>query len=104
MASEERTEAAFWMQQSACNPAEAALELRMEITSASVLAALFGVFGLCTLVGLLALPEDHKLFWTWVEIIVSALLFGIMGWAIFLVSKRKGNLREMEAQLGKKSR
>jgi hypothetical protein len=68
-----------------------------------VLAALFGVFGLCTLLGLLALPEDNRLFWTWVEIIVSALLFGIMGWAISFVSKRKGNLREMEAKLGKKS-
>ena len=103
MAMEEKTEAAFWTQQTACDPAEAALELRMEITSASVLTALFGVFGLCTLLGLLALPEDHRTFWAWTEVIVSAVLFGIMGWAIALVSKRKSNLREMEAQLAKKS-
>jgi hypothetical protein len=103
MAAEERTEAAFWMQKTACDPAEAALELRMEITSASVLAALFGVFALCTLLGLFQLPEDNKAFWTGTEIIVSALLFGVMGWAIVLASKRKANLREMEAQLAKKS-
>ena len=38
---EKRTDVAFWTQQMACDPAEAALELRMEITSATVLAALF---------------------------------------------------------------
>ena len=102
MAMEERTEAAFWMHQTAVDPAEAALELRMEITSATVLAALFAVFALCTLLGLFVLPEDHKVFWTWAEIIVSALLFGVMGWAIALVSKKKANLRKMEAQLAKK--
>jgi hypothetical protein len=102
MAMEEKTEAAFWTQQTACDPAEAALELRMEITSASVLAALFGVFALCTLAGIFVLPQDHTTFWAWVEVIVSALLFGIMGWAIALVSKRKSSLREMEARLNKK--
>ena len=102
MAMEEKTEAAFWTQQTACDPAEAALELRMEITSAKVLAALFGVFGLCTLLGLFVLPEDNKVFWTWTEIIVSALLFGIMGWTMSMVSRRKTSLREMEARLAKK--
>jgi len=103
MAEEKRTEAAFWMHQTAIDPAEAALELRMEITSATVLAALFGVFALCCLLGLLQLPGDHRTFWIWAEIIVSAILFGIMAWAIALVSRRKARLREMEAQLAKKS-
>jgi|GEM_PF-2600735 hypothetical protein len=103
MSVEEKSEAAFWMQQMAVDPAEAALELRMEITSASVLAALFGVFGLCTLAGLTVLPEDHTTFWAWTEVVVSALLFAVMGWALFLVSKKKANLREMEAQIAKKS-
>jgi len=102
MGAEERTEAAFWTEQTAVDPAEAALELRMEITSGIVLAALFGVFAVCTLLGLFVLPEDNKVFWAWTEVIVSALLFGIMGSAIALVSKRKANLREMEAQRNKK--
>jgi cytosine/uracil/thiamine/allantoin permease len=103
MATEERTEVAFWTQQMAVDPAEAALELRMEITSTTVLVVLFFVFGVCTLLGLLELPDEHRVFWAWAEIITSAMLFGIMGWAISLVAKRKGNLREMEAQIEKKS-
>lgn len=99
---EERTEAAFWTQQTAVDPAEASLELRMEITSGAVLAALFGVFGLCTLLGLLVLPEDHKVFWTWAEIVVSALLFGIMAVTIAFLSKKKCHLRELEARSAKK--
>ena len=83
----------------ACDPAEAALELRMEITSASVLAALFFVFAVCTLLGLFELPDEQRLFWTWTEIITSAILFGIMGWVISLVMKRKASLRQMEAQI-----
>ena len=100
---EQRTEAAFWNQQMAVDPAEAALELRMEITSGTVLAVLFFVFGVCTLLGLLELPDEHKVFWTWAEIITSLLLFGIMGWAISLVRGRKANLREMEAQRKKET-
>lgn len=103
MATEERTEAAFWTQQMAVDPAEAALELRMEITSVTVLAALFFVFGVCTLLGLLELPDEHRVFWAWAEIITSALLFGIMAWAISLVVRRKANLRQMEARIGKRS-
>ncbi|MDH7500672.1 MAG: hypothetical protein QHH30_09865 [candidate division NC10 bacterium] len=102
MAMEEKTEAAFWTQQTACDPAEAALELRMEITSATVLAALFAVFGLCTLMGLFVLPQDHTTFWAWTEVIVSAVLFGIMGWALRMVSQRKAKLREMEGLLNRK--
>jgi hypothetical protein len=101
MATEERTEAAFWTHQMAVDPAEAALELRMEITSSTVLAALFFVFALCTLLGIFKLPDEHWLFWIWAEIITSALLFGIMAWQISLVVKKKANLREMEAQIGK---
>jgi len=96
---EKRTEVAFWTQQMACDPAEAALELRMEITSATVLAALFFIFGTCTLLGLLELPDEHRLFWTGAEIITSACLFAIMGWAISLVMRRKGSLREMESRM-----
>jgi len=103
MATEERTEAAFWTQQMAVDPAEAALELRMEITSVTVLAALFFVFGVCTLLGLLELPDEHRVFWAWAEIIASALLFGIMAWAISLVARKKANLRQMEARIGKRS-
>lgn len=103
MATEERTEAAFWTQQMAVDPAEAALELRMEITSVTVLAALFFVFGVCTLLGLLELPDEHRVFWAWAEIITSALLFGIMAWAISLVVRKKANLRQMEARIGKRS-
>jgi len=103
MATEERTEAAFWTQQMAVDPAEAALELRMEITSVTVLAALFFVFGVCTLLGMLELPDEHRVFWAWAEIITSALLFGIMAWAISLVARKKANLREMEARIGKRS-
>lgn len=103
MATEERTEAAFWTQQMAVDPAEAALELRMEITSVTVLAALFFVFGVCTLLGLLELPDEHRVFWVWAEIITSALLFGIMAWAISLVVRKKANLRQMEARIGKRS-
>lgn len=100
---EQRTEVEFWSQQTACDPAEAALELRMEITSGAVLAALFFIFGACTLLGLLQLPEEHRLFWTWAEIIVSILLFGITAGAIAMVSKKRASLREMEAQLPKKT-
>jgi len=103
MATEERTEAAFWTQQMAVDPAEAALELRMEITSVTVLAVLFFVFGVCTLLGMLELPDEHRVFWAWAEIIASALLFGIMAWAISLVARKKANLREMEARIGKRS-
>lgn len=103
MATEERTEAAFWTQQMAVDPAEAALELRMEITSVTVLAVLFFVFGVCTLLGLLELPDEHRVFWAWAEIITSALLFGIMAWAISLVVRKKANLRQMEARIGKRS-
>lgn len=103
MATEERTEAAFWTQQMAVDPAEAALELRMEITSVTVLAALFFVFGVCTLLGMLELPDEHRVFWAWAEIITSALLFGIMAWAISLVVRKKANLRQMEARIGKRS-
>ena len=103
MATEERTEAAFWTQQMAVDPAEAALELRMEITSSTVLAALFFVFAVCTLLGIFKLPDEHRVFWIWAEIITSALLFAIMAWAISLVAKKRANLREMEAQIGKKS-
>jgi cytosine/uracil/thiamine/allantoin permease len=101
MAIEERTEAAFWTHQMAVDPAEAALELRMEITSSTVLAALFFVFALCTLLGIFELPDEHRLFWIWAEIITSALLLGIMAWLISVVVKKKANLREMEAHVGK---
>jgi hypothetical protein len=98
---EERTQVEFWSTQMAVDPAEAALELRMEITSGTVLAVLFFVFGACTLLGLLELPDEHRAFWTWAEIITSFLLFCIMGWAISLVAKRKANLREMGLKLKK---
>lgn len=98
-ATEGRTEAAFWNQQMAIDPAEATLELRMEITSATVLAVLFFIFGACTLLGLLELPDEDRLFWIWAEIITSASLFAIMVWAISLVLRRKGSLREMESQV-----
>jgi hypothetical protein len=103
MATEERTKAAFWTQQMAVDPAEAALELRMEITSATVLAALFFVFGVCTLLGILELPEEHRLFWIWAEIITAVLLFAIMAWSISQVVKKRANLREMQAHLGNES-
>lgn len=95
----ERTEVEFWTQQDACNPAEAALEARMEMTSAKVMAALFCIFGTCTLLGLLELPDEHRLFWTLAELITSAALYGIMAWAIYLVRQKKASLREMEALL-----
>lgn len=97
MATEQRTEAAFWTQQMAVDPAEAALELRMEITSCTVLAALFFIFGVCTLLGIFKLPDEHLLFWLWAEIITAALLFGIMAWQISLVVKKKASLRQMRA-------
>ncbi len=103
MATEERTQAAFWTQQMAVDPADAVLELRMEITSATVLAALFSVFGVCTLLGMFKLPDEHRVFWMWAEIITAALLFGIMAWQITVVVMKKANLREMEAQTGKES-
>ena len=95
----ERTEVEFWTQQDACDPAEAALELRMEMTSAKVMAALFCIFGTCTLLGLIKLPDEHRLFWTLAELITSAALYGIMAWALYLVRQRKSSLREMEAQM-----
>ena len=103
MGIEERTEAAFWTHQMAVDPAEAALELRMEITSSTVLAVLFFVFALCTLLCIFKLPDEHRLFWIWAEIITSALLFAIMAWQVSLVAKKRANLREMEAQIEKKS-
>jgi cytosine/uracil/thiamine/allantoin permease len=103
METEKRTQVEFWTQQMAVDPAEAALELRMEITSATVLAALFFVFGVCTLLGIFKVPDEHRVFWTWAEIITSALLFGIMAWAISLVAKKRVNLREMEARIAKES-
>lgn len=99
MAAEERTEIAFWTQQTVCDPAEAALELRMEVTSGLVLVFLFLVFTICTLAALFFLPEEYKAFYAWSEVITAILLLGtaIMTWVY--VSKKKANLREMEKRI-----
>jgi hypothetical protein len=100
---EERTSVEFWAEENACDPAEASLELRMEITSAKVLATLFFIFGICTLLGLLDLPAEHRVFWIWAELITACALFSIMAWAILLVSRKGANLREMRARIPDRS-
>jgi len=101
MAAEERTETAFWTQQDACDPAEAALELRMEVTSGLVLVFLFLVFTISCIASLFFLPQEDKSFYAWAEVITAVLLAGIAIVTWVYVSKKKGNLREMEAHLAK---
>ena len=92
----------FWTLQTACDPAEAALELRMEVTSGTVLVFLFLVFAIACIAGLFFLPQEDKSFYAWSEVITAVFLLGIMMVTWIYVSKKKGNLREMEAQLVKK--
>jgi hypothetical protein len=99
---EQREEVEFWTQKTACDPAEAALELRMEVTSGLVLVFLFLVFALCCIAGLFFLPQEDKAFYTWAEVITALWLLGVMMATWVYVSKKKGNLRQMEAQLAKK--
>ena len=101
MAAEERTEVVFWTQQDACDPAEAALELRMEVTSGLVLVFLFVVFTISCIASLFFLPQEDKSFYAWAEVITAVLLAGIVIVTWVYVSKKKGNLREMEAHLAK---
>ena len=99
---EKREEVEFWTMKTACDPAEAALELRMEVTSGLVLVFLFLVFTICCIAGLFFLPQEDRSFYTWAEIITAIFLLGIMIVTWVYVSKKKGNLRAMEAQLAKK--
>ena len=101
MAAEERTEVVFWTQQDACDPAEAALELRMEVTSGLVLVFLFLVFTISCIASLFFLPQEDKSFYAWAEVITAVFLAGIAIVTWVYVSKKKGNLRKMEAHLAK---
>jgi len=99
---EQREEVEFWNVKTACDPAEAALELRMEVTSGMVLVFLFLVFTICCIAGLFFLPQEDKTFYTWAEVITAVFLIGVMIVTWVYTTKKKGNLREMEAQLAKK--
>ncbi len=99
---EQREEVEFWTMKTACDPAEAALELRMEVTSGMVLVFLFLVFTISCIAALFFLPQEDKSFYAWAEVITAIFLLGIMIVTWVYVSKKKGNLREMEAQLAKK--
>jgi len=100
--SEQREEVEFWNVKTACDPAEAALELRMEVTSGMVLVFLFLVFTICCIAGLFFLPQEDRTFYTWAEVITAVFLIGVMIATWVYTTKKKGNLREMEAQLAKK--
>ncbi len=99
---EQREEVEFWNVKTACDPAEAALELRMEVTSGLVLVFLFLVFTICCIAGLFFLPQEDRAFYAWAEVITAAFLFGVMVVTWFYTKKKKSSLREMEAQAAKK--
>ncbi len=99
---EQREEVEFWNAKTACDPAEAALELRMEVTSGLVLVFLFLVFIICCIAGLFFLPQEDRGFYAWAEVITAAFLFGVMILTWIYATKKKRSLREMEAQLAKK--
>jgi hypothetical protein len=99
---EKREEVEFWTMKTACDPAEAALELRMEVTSGLVLVFLFLVFTVCCLAALFFLPTENKTFYAWAEVITAIFLLGITAATWVHVTKKKRNLREMEAHLTKK--
>ena len=67
-----------------------------------VLVFLFLVFAICCAAGIFFLPAEDKSFYAWAEIITTLWLVGVMIATWVYTSKKKRNLREMEAQLAKK--